>query len=150
MLPDTFASSRQRWLVVIGTFYVLYVVCVSTTAIDFHGVDPLKATIVRIAIATGWLGVAAALLLRRSQEARPASFVAAAAIIVPLLLFAWIAFEGSKWPLGFFALAVSYAAINGFLCLTIQTSWRAGLAFAVVQVVVDVLAHFFAGTLGIH
>ena len=146
-------GANQRWLVAIGVFWVLYVVYALTTPTEVQGVDQGKAALIRIGIATCWLAIAAGLLRARLQEARPASFLAAFLILLPVIWFSWFAFEGDKWVLAFFGLSLSYATINGFLCLTIQTTWRAalaGLLVATFQVGVDVIVHFLAGTARIH
>ncbi len=146
-------GNNQSWLVAIGAFWVLYVVYALMTPTEIQGVDQGKAALIRIAIVTGWLAVAVGLLRARSEEARTASFLAAFLILLPVIWFSWFAFEGDKWALAFFGLGLSYATINGFLCLTIQSTWRAalaGLVVATVQVGVDVVVHFLAGTARIH
>lgn len=147
-------KAKGRWLLAIGVFWALYVIYAWTTPLSqISSNDQQKAALIRIGIASFWFLLAAVLLLRRSQEARLVSFLAAALILVPPLLFAWIAFEGSKWPWGFLGMAVSYTTINGLLCLTIQTAWRAGLVGLLIvtaQVVVDAVLHLFAGTLRFH
>ncbi len=55
-------DAKQRWLVGIGVFWVLYVVYALTTPTEVQGVDQGKAALIRIVIATGWLAVAAGLL----------------------------------------------------------------------------------------
>ena len=62
-------GAKQRWLVAIGVFWVLYVVYALTTPTEVQSVDQGKAALIRIVIATGWLAVAAGLLCARSEEA---------------------------------------------------------------------------------
>lgn len=136
-----------------GAFWVFYLAYALTTSTKLYDLDQWQVALIRIAIASAWLLIAAVLLLWRSQEARLAGFLAAALILVPPLLFAWVAFEGSKWPGAFLGMAVGYATINGFICLTIQTAWRAalaGLLVVIAQLTVDALVHLFAGTLRLH
>jgi hypothetical protein len=136
-----------------AVFLVLYALYVWATWDDYKALDRDRANLVRLVTTTGWIGLAALILLIRKRPPRLDSFVGAALIIAPLVVFAWFGFEGAGWWPVFVGTTLTYAAVNGFVAVTVQGRLRAGLVGLVVlglQMVTDILGHALAGTLKIH
>ena len=114
----------------------------------------LKWTITRLATLSVWLIVATLLLRYRKQPVNWQSFLFAciAAGIVAIGISSSLVAESAN-DLVIAGTIAFYAAVSGFLCVTIsKPTIAAGLGFLLfaIQLLVDAIAHVFSGVFRFH